>query len=206
MATAMAETKPGNGKGKGDGKATLLDSAKLTELRDLGFRVEKLGSGWSAYEIKGDRKFGPASSMNALSTQVKLALEKDAALAKGDTGEEDLDSIELEKLETTSTGQMYAPGMEPEVIPELSKALISYHKIKLERVSWSNKETEAKKTLRALLAKYDDKLNHDEESGLTTYQAGDVQVTLSVTETEKLETTSVAPEGEAKPKKSKKSE
>lgn len=67
MSTAATE------KGKPIGKAGLLEVATNEELKQLGWRVDKLDSGWSAYEINGDRKIGPASSISALKTQVMLA-------------------------------------------------------------------------------------------------------------------------------------
>lgn len=67
MSTAATETK------KGIGKAGMLDAATMDELKQLGWRVEKLESGWSAHEVAGDRKIGPAASLAALKTQVGLA-------------------------------------------------------------------------------------------------------------------------------------
>ncbi len=50
--------------------ATLKDAATVSDLKELGWRVEKLTSGWSAYEINGDRKLGPATTIAALQTQI----------------------------------------------------------------------------------------------------------------------------------------
>lgn len=76
MATEIETKKP-------IGKAALVDVAAMDELKKLGWRVEKLESGWSAYEINGDRKIGPATSIKALQTQVNLASGPPMAKAKG---------------------------------------------------------------------------------------------------------------------------
>lgn len=70
-------------KQKGIGKEKMADVATMDELKQLGWRVEKLDSGWSAYEIRGERKIGPASSIKALSTQVKLVSGPPAAKDEG---------------------------------------------------------------------------------------------------------------------------
>lgn len=77
MSTAGTETK------KGIGKAGLLEAATASELKDLGWRHEPLDSGHWAYEINGDRRIGPAATLAALSTQVKLASGPVQAKANG---------------------------------------------------------------------------------------------------------------------------
>ncbi len=71
-------------KGKnGIGKEGIAEVSITDDLRKLGWRVEKLTSGYSAYEIHGDRKIGPATSIKALQTQVMLASGPAVAKAKG---------------------------------------------------------------------------------------------------------------------------
>src|SRR5688500_9710637 len=61
-------------RGKQAPKTTLIDVSLVSEIKELGFRAEKLDKDWTASEIKGDRKIGPARSLKALATQVKLEL------------------------------------------------------------------------------------------------------------------------------------
>lgn len=76
----VAEAKP-------IGKANLAQVAAMDKLKQAGWRVEKLKSGYHAYEIHGDRKIGPATSIEALETQVNITLGVGVAEAKagGDT-------------------------------------------------------------------------------------------------------------------------
>lgn len=114
MSTAATETK------KGIGKAGMLDAATMDELKQLGWWVEKLESGWSAYEVAGDRKIGPAASLAALKTQVGLASGpvangKGKATGGGNGKTVDLGSSTLEGGEFKPSDQRLPTMEEPEI-------------------------------------------------------------------------------------------
>ncbi|CAN5353819.1 hypothetical protein BH10ACI2_BH10ACI2_00120 [soil metagenome] len=108
-------TTTGEGK-KGIGKAGFAEVSTMDELKQLGWRVEKLGSGWSAYEIHGDRKIGPATSIRALRTQVDIASGPAKANGKA-AAESDSESFAGD-AETPSTR---LPGMEEPAIEALDR-------------------------------------------------------------------------------------
>lgn len=57
------------------GRTTFADVALVSELGDLGWKVEGEGRSWKAFEQEGDkRELGPATSVKALHTMVKLAV------------------------------------------------------------------------------------------------------------------------------------
>lgn len=112
MSTAATETK------KGIGKAGILDASIMDELKHLGWRVEKLESGWSAHEIAGDGKIGPATSLAALKTQINLKSGPPAAKGgngKGNGKMVNVGSSTLEDGEFRSTDQRLPTMEEPEI-------------------------------------------------------------------------------------------
>ena len=182
----MNDTAAATGKQKGIGKAALIDVAKHDEIKQLGFRAEKLESGWSAYEISGDRVIGPADSINALLTKVKLEIgDKFELPANGNV-----------ELTETSTGQQFIPGTGPIVNKELTDAARAHFDTKNTRMEWSEKEKEAKDTLIAVAHKYEDLFQTDEATGKRTYMAGDIEVELVVEEKENIKTRWAANESE----------
>lgn len=55
-------------------KLSLGDVARVSELKELGWKVDGAGKEWFASELEGEqRKIGPATSIKALHTQVMLA-------------------------------------------------------------------------------------------------------------------------------------
>jgi len=173
--------------GKPIGKAAMIDVAKMDELKQLGWRTEKLGSGWSAYEINGDRRIGPARSLAALHTAVLLetgnkfelpAVVNDVDAAAGDV-----------ELEENSKGERYLPGTAPIVNQELAAAIGKYHAIKTDRVGLTNKEKEAKDELIALCHIHEKLFVPDPDNDdAKIYRAGDLVVRVSVKKTEEVKT------------------
>jgi hypothetical protein len=157
----------------------LIDVAKMDELKQLGWRTENLGSGYSAYEISGDRKIGPFDSLADLSKEVKATIGNKFELPK--------DEPVLEHMTADSKGNTYLPGHGPRVIPELAQAVTNYHNIKMQRVDLTAKEVEAKQTLSALLHKHEEHLEVDKD-GAKCYVAGDVKAKLVTEEKETVKT------------------
>lgn len=182
MSTAAANTPGAEKQFKNKG---LMDVAKADELKQLGWRTENLDSGFSAYEINGERKIGPFDSMAELTKAVKEEVGNRLDLPPS---ENSADEPELSTLDADSKGNTYLPGHGPQVIKELADAAIEYDRIKMERVNLSAKEKEAKDTLTALMKKYEDRLEVDPDTGEKLYTAGDVTAVLVVTESETVKT------------------
>lgn len=139
---------------------TLHDVGRMDELKQLGFRMEKLSSGFSAYEISGERVF-KADRMDALITKVKLALangdgngKSGAAPSPAREPEEDL---QFEKVKENAKGQPYLDGAEPLVPRTLNVMVEDHHDAKREFADATRRLNEAKKKMEeeADLAKYD---------------------------------------------------
>lgn len=96
-------------------KKTLADVALVSELKDLGWSVKEAPDGktWTAHENAGDlRDVGPASSIKALHTQVKLAAG--APEATDADGQEPIENFRTEPENANPDGRL--PGLEePEI-------------------------------------------------------------------------------------------
>jgi hypothetical protein len=107
------------------GKEALADTAIVSELKDLGWRAEKVKSGWRAMEVNGDRMIGPATSIKALQTQVNLASGPPAQTKTNGKGNGNGSAAkmpdEIETVEATSqTAAPRLPTMEEPEIDELN--------------------------------------------------------------------------------------
>ena len=150
MSTAATDTK------KGIGRAAMYDVAAFDELKQLGFRAEKLDDTWSAYRIDGTGEpTGPAKTLAALLTQVKLEignkieLPADAVEAKSGASEVEADTEEIE-LAADSNGNAFLPGTAPRVNKQLSAAILKYHSIKMDRVALTAQETAARDEMKTI--------------------------------------------------------
>lgn len=184
------------------GKAALIDVDKIDTLKQNGWRVEKLDSGFSAYEIHGDRKIGPATSIAALHTIVmkeignKFDLE-DEAIAENSTSDEgeneatlsnDIDAGHIE-LDADSKGDRYLPGTAPLVNQELTAAIGKYHAIKTERIQLTNQEKDTKDELIAMCHLHENLFAADpDNTDSKIYRAGDLIARLSIKKEEKITT------------------
>lgn len=180
------------------GKTTLVDVAIFDELKQLGFRAEKLDSGWSAYEISGDRKIGPATSIKALATQVKLEIGNKIELPDNDNQTEAASSnataadTEEVELQADSNGNAFLPGTAPKVNKQLSAAILKYHEIKMERVAWTAKETAAMDELEFVAKLYENLYVPDPKKPKTKiYKAGNIIDRIVVTKETKHKTEEV---------------
>lgn len=141
---------------------TLIDVGRIDELKQLGFRTEKLSSGFSAYEISGDRVF-KANRMDALITQVKLALDTDKGkAAKSGNGaaapaREPEEDLQFEKVKENGKGQPFLTGAEPMVPRALNTLIDDHHDAKREFTDATRRLNEAKAKMEeeAELSKYD---------------------------------------------------
>ena len=187
MATAAANSEAPAKEFKNKG---LMDVAKMDGLKQLGFRVENLGSGFSAYEIHGDRRFGPCDSLGELEKLVKDEIGNKLDLPTGGEAEEAGEAEETGDKELTENkdGQQYIPGTGPIVNAELHKAALDHYQKKTTRMEWTEKEKEAKDTLVFLCEKHADLFKLDEDTGKKTYTAGDIVVELDTKETVKVKT------------------
>ncbi len=197
MSTAAKEVPTG----QRIGKPALVDVATFDELKNLGFRAEKLDDkGWTAFEINGDRTFGPAASLAALKTMVTLAIGNKIELPKddGETNTEgetleaaDIDTEEVELTESPD-GNTYLPGQGPKVNRQLSAAIINYHRIKLDRVAMTAKETAAKDEMKAIAQRFDDLYVPDpKKPGTKIYRVDNIISRRAMTSEEKFTTEEV---------------
>lgn len=181
-ATAGSETKLG--------KKGLMDVAKMDELKQLGWRVENLESGFSAYEINGDRRIGPFTSVAQLVEAVKAEVGDKIDLPLEDTASSDESEPAEVELTENSSGQQYIPGAGPIVNKELFNFASEHFRIKNERMELSRLEKEAKDNLEFAAQKHIHLFKTDPDTGLMTYRAGDVVIELEKTEGVKLKTRS----------------
>lgn len=76
--STVAEKAPVAPDNTSQGSKVFADVALVSELKDLGWRVEGSGKNWTAYEQKGKDGAEPrtfnATSVRALTSQVKIAL------------------------------------------------------------------------------------------------------------------------------------
>lgn len=193
-------------KKKGIGKAAMVDVAAVDELKQLGFRLENLKSGFCAYEIHGERVFGPADSIQALLTHVKMnignkiELPKDGdsatATASGDAPSEtgDVDTEETE-LSADSNGNAFLPGTAPKVNKQLSAAILKYHRIKMDRVQLTAQETAAREEMTTIAHMHDALYVPDpKKPGTKIYRVDNVISRKKVVEEEKYTTEEVEDE------------
>ena len=144
---------------------------------------------------------GPASSIAALHTQVGLAHnlnfkpDGDDTLSPETLEEKETGDVELD---ADSKGTPYFDGMKPVIKAKhkaLANAIIDYDRIKLERCSLSTQETEAKKTMTALLKTHEADLLTDNEKDYKYYPVGDIRGVLARTEKEEVRTEHIDEEG-----------
>lgn len=99
-----------------ESKTTLADAAKVSELKDLGWSVIESDGTWTAHEKAGElRSVGPAASIKALYTQVKLA----AGEPHGKTVKVGSSKLESGEFSGSDTPSNRLPGMEEPAIEEL---------------------------------------------------------------------------------------
>ena len=183
METSSTATAPKRGNGV-SGK--LYDVAKWDELKQLGWRSEGKDGEWFAAHADYAEKVGPAKTINALVTAVKLVIGN-----KFDLPKDEGNGVEIE-LDANAKGDRYLPGTAPVVNEQLSNAVMKYHETKLERVSWSNKETLAKDEL-ATIAKIHENLfvPDPKKPGTKVYKLGNgVVARLKIVEDEVITTES----------------
>ena len=159
---------------KAIGKTGLADVAKMDELKTLGWRVEKLESGWSAYEISGDRKIGPAASMKALHTQVMLASGPPVEKGNGKTFKVD--------------SQPVLTGTKAAVMEDLRSAGLAYRKTTMEIIDLQAVQKDQKKEVIGLMTKFQDELSTDPDTGAKYFQVEMVIIELVTEEKEVLKT------------------
>lgn len=176
---------------------TFKDASIVSELKDLGFRVETTAEGLRAVEINpkdiADARVFRADTYDKLVYEVKSALEEDAALdaIEGEL----LDSKEVEpEAEAATNGQTgvrtkragkktaedKGDALFEEMRPtpqtesrELEILVANYHTAKLARVDASARETTAKKDLDAGMHKFVDCLSLDPNTGIKSYTTND---------------------------------
>lgn len=167
MTTATAESKS---------ITTLSEVAKVSELKDLGWSVTGEGKEWFAHEKDGElRSLGPSASVNALYTQVKLAVG---------------DPVAPKSLKRKG-GQPTLPHTEGAVIQDLRNAILGYRATTMEILDLQKRQKEEKKTAMALMHKFEDELSVDPETGFKYFQIEMIIAELEVEMKEDLKTRKV---------------
>lgn len=182
MSAATAE-KAGAGEAK-----SLADVAKVSELKDLGWTVEGEGKEYFAHETDGDlRTVGPASSIKALYTQVKLAAGVPGASPSGD--DEDEPGRDPKKVKVG--GQSLLPGTEDAVLEDMRNAILGYRRTTMDILALQERQKEEKALVTKLMHKFEDELQVDPESGNKFFQVEMVIAELEVETKEVLKTRTV---------------
>jgi hypothetical protein len=172
-------------KGKPIGKAAMLEVATVDELRKLGWRAEQGDTGWSAFEINGDRKVGHASSIAALSTQVKLAAGPPVTHQMSDLTVVD---DEPRRPKILKAAQPILPNTKDAVLEDLRSAVLTYRATTMKILELQADQKEQKKSVMGLMHKFEDELSIDPESGNKYFQAEMVIAELAVEIKEELKT------------------
>lgn len=180
MSTATAETKAE--------KMGLDDHAKVSELKDLGWTVEIKGKEHFAHEKAGDlRTVGPASSVKALYTQVKLAVGTPQAADEDDSDETEGRKPRTHKVKGDG-GQSLLPGTENAVLEDMRKAILDYRATTMEILDMQKRQKEEKKLVMQLMHKFENELQIDPETGFKYFQVERVIAELEVETKEDLKT------------------
>lgn len=170
MSTAAVET-----------KTSLADEAKISELKDLGWNVIGADKEWFAHESSGElRSVGPASSVKALFTQVKLA-----------AGEPDQSANGTGKTVKVKNGQPTLPGAENAVIQDMRAAILGYRATTMEILDLQKRQKEEKKIAMSLMHKFEDELQIDPETGFKYFQVEMVIAELEIETKEDLKTRTI---------------
>ncbi|MBX3266393.1 MAG: hypothetical protein KF831_06765 [Acidobacteria bacterium] len=162
---AKAQTKKGK-------VVSMNDVAKVSELKEWGFRVTDNEGNWSATRgSEGEDEYefyGPCDSVSALHTKVKLeARPPQFAEEKAEASDED---------DRPPGDDFLFDEMRPkpqEHVKELEIVIKNYDELKLKRVEMLEREKEAKKISDAALRRHEDKLAHDPETGIKSYRTKD---------------------------------
>ncbi len=103
------------------GKGGINQAAMVSEMKDLGWNAKENtdGTGYSAHEINGDRKLGPAKRIDALLTQVKLASGSPVQKANG-KGNGKVHRVPAAAAAPTQAVDQRLPTMEEPEIDELN--------------------------------------------------------------------------------------
>lgn len=165
-ATAEAETP----------KMSISDVARVSELKDLGWTVDGQGKEWFAYEKAGDlRSIGPATTVKALYTQVKLAVGEPMS------GEDN-----------PKKGQQLLPNTQDAVLQDLRSAVLAYRATTMDILDLQKRQKEEAKMATALMHKFENELSVDPETGFKYFQVEMIVAELEIETKEKLVTRAVS--------------
>jgi hypothetical protein len=191
-------------KSKEDRTKKVAQSDLPDVIKQLGYRAEKLKSGWVAYEVLGDRRFGPCRTQALLHDAIVAGnitvagaadavtedtdfevLSHDAAAAESEIDEEFTD------LEEDVNKQKFLKGMAPKIPPVIQPIIDQVFEI--ERIL----KPDFASARDALIAGQENlsKLAHGnikyfsepDDKGKRVYRAGGVKVTITF-EKEKIST------------------
>lgn len=191
MSTAT-EKAPDAPENTANGKTTFADVALVSELNELGWKVEGSGKNWMAFEKEGKdgeepRKLGPATSVKALATQVKLAVGN-----LGDQKPEPKGNGKVHKVESKKDSQPILAGPEEAVFADLTNAGQEYRKTTMEVLRLQELQKDQKDTVMKLMHKFKDELQSDPETGGKCFTVNvngqNVVIALATEEKEVLKT------------------
>lgn len=169
------------------GRTTFADVALVSELGDLGWKVEGEGRSWKAFEQEGEkRELGPATSVKALHTMVQLAVgnlgdrpkEPDSKTNGSSTGK------------TVKASQPILNGTKDAVLEDLRTAIIEYRETTMSILDLQKSQKAQGETVKNLMHKFEDELSTDVD-GHRYFQSGMVKAYLVIEEKEVLKTEAV---------------
>lgn len=183
-------------------KPTLADAAKVSELKDLGWKVEGDGP-YSAKEQGGEkRELGPARSIGALHTQVMVAVGKHESSAKKPAGKtvkvpaekagENSDYKLTPENDKERPTQPILKGTEEAVFADMETAGADYRKTTMEILRLQKIQKTQLETLKPMMEKFRDELNVDPDTKEPYFtvdvEGEEVDIILEKKETESIKT------------------
>lgn len=207
MKTAATKSKDERGK-------KVAQSEIPDVIKKLGYRAEKLKSGWVAYEILGDRRFGPCKTQALLhdaiiAENITVDGSDDAVLEDtdfevlpndADAPETEIDE-EFTDLEEDVNKQKFLTGMAPKIPPVIQPIIDQVYEIertlKPDFASARDALIAGQENLAKLAHQNIKYFSEPDDKGKRIYRAGGVKVTITF-EKEKISTEIDEGDGETK--------
>lgn len=210
--STVAEKAPVAPDNTSKGSKVFADVALVSELKELGWRVEGSGKNWTAYEEKGKDGAEPrtfnATSVRALTSQVKIAMGislvpdkgNGKAAPKNGNGKADGNGKSGEPFELTNekpsgdekpakkVKQPLLPNTQNAVVEDLRTAILAYRDTTMRVLELQKVQADEKATVMALMHKFEDELKVDPKTGVKSFQAEMIIAELVIEEKEVLKT------------------